>query len=312
MPLIRKRRSQADAEPSPAPTRRRRSPSASEASSVNDDIDGDGADGEDGTSSHEQMVKKLVRLAMASEYSRIPVKRTDIASKVMAPGTGRLFKRVFDDAQQQLRNVFGMELTELPQKEKVTVAQKRAAQRAGSQSGGSSSKSYVLISTLPQSYRTPAILTPSRIPTAVDEAAYTGLYTFIVGIISFSQGGMMAEGKLESALARVNADNYFLNGERTENILKRMERQGYIIKIRERDGGGEETVDYMVGPRGKAEIGERGVAAMARRVYAKKDAERDELERKLVRSLGEVVLEKNRGERVEEGEAENNEEEEQS
>ena len=187
-----------------------------------------------------------------------------------------------------------------------------AAQRAGSQSGGSSSKSYVLISTLPQSYRTPAILTPSRIPTAVDEAAYTGLYTFIVGIISFSQGGMMAEGKLESALARVNADNYFLNGERTENILKRMERQGYIIKIRERDGGGEETVDYMVGPRGKAEIGERGVAAMARRVYAKKDAERDELERKLVRSLGEVVLEKNRGERVEEGEAENNEEEEQS
>ena len=120
----------------------------------------------------------------------------------------------------------------------------------------------------------------------------------------------MAEGKLESALARVNPDNYFLNGERTENILKRMERQGYIIKIRERDGGGEETVDYMVGPRGKAEIGERGVAAMARRVYAKKDAERDELERKLVRSLGEVVLEKNRSERVEEGEAGNNDEEE--
>ena len=113
----------------------------------------------------------------------------------------------------------------------------------------------------------------------------------------------MAEGRLESALARVNADNYFLNGERTENILKKMERQGYIVKIRERDGGGEETVDYMVGPRGKAEIGERGVAGMARRVYAKKDAERDELERKLVRSLGEVVLEKRTQERVEEAEA---------
>ena len=113
----------------------------------------------------------------------------------------------------------------------------------------------------------------------------------------------MAEGRLESALARVNADNYFLNGERTENILKRMERQGYIVKIRERDGGGEETVDYMVGPRGKAEIGERGVAGMARRVYAKKDAEKDELERKLVRSLGDVVLEKKTSARVENGEA---------
>ena len=113
----------------------------------------------------------------------------------------------------------------------------------------------------------------------------------------------MAEGRLESALARVNADNYFLSGERTENILKRMERQGYIVKIRERDGGGEETVDYMVGPRGKAEIGERGVASMARRVYAKKDAERDELERKLVRSLGDVVLDKKPGEGAEEADA---------
>ena len=113
----------------------------------------------------------------------------------------------------------------------------------------------------------------------------------------------MAEGRLESALARVNVDNYFLNGERTENILKRMERQGYIVKIRERDGGGEETVDYMVGPRGKAEIGERGVASMARRVYAKKDAERDELDRKLVRSLGDVVLDKKPGEGAEDAEA---------
>lgn len=168
-----------------------------------------------------------------------------------------------------------------------------AAQRAGTQgNNASSSKAYVLISALPRSYRIPAILAPSRIPTVSDEAAYTGLYTFIVGIISLSQGQMMAEGRLESALARVNADNYFLNGERTENILKRMERQGYIVKIRERDGGGEESVDYIVGPRGKAEIGDKGVAGMVRRVYAKKDGEKDELERRLVRSLGEVVLEK--------------------
>lgn len=48
---------------------------------MNGDIDGDGVDGEDGASGHEQMVKKLVRLALASEYSRIPVKRTDITAK---------------------------------------------------------------------------------------------------------------------------------------------------------------------------------------------------------------------------------------
>ena len=167
-----------------------------------------------------------------------------------------------------------------------------AAQRAGTQGGGSSSKAYILTSTLPHSYRIPSILTLPRIPTVSDEAAYTGLYTFIVGLISLSQGQMMAEGRLETALQRMNADNYFLNGERTENILKRMERQGYIVKIRERDGGGEESIDYIVGPRGKVEIGEGGVAGMVRRVYGKKDAEKDELEKRLVRSLGDVILEK--------------------
>ena len=40
-------------------------------------------DGEDmqGVSSNDQMVKKLVRLALASEYSRIPIRRSDISAK---------------------------------------------------------------------------------------------------------------------------------------------------------------------------------------------------------------------------------------
>lgn len=90
----------------------------------------------------------------------------------------------------------------------------------------------------------------------------------------------------------MNADNYVLNGEKTEKILKRMEREGYIVKVRERDGVGEESIEYVVGPRGKAEVGERGVAGVVRKVYGKKDAEADELDKKLVRSLGEVALEK--------------------
>ncbi|KAL9605265.1 MAG: hypothetical protein Q9179_001513, partial [Wetmoreana sp. 5 TL-2023] len=71
------------------------------------------------------MVKKLVRLALASEYSRQPIRRADITAKVMAPHTGRQFKNVFEQANQQLRSTFGCEMTELPQKEKITVSQKR-------------------------------------------------------------------------------------------------------------------------------------------------------------------------------------------
>lgn len=44
---------------------------------------------------------------------------------VMAPNSGRQFKLVFNDAQHHLRTVFGMEITELPQKEKITISQKR-------------------------------------------------------------------------------------------------------------------------------------------------------------------------------------------
>ena len=110
---------------------------------------------------------------------------------------------------------------------------------------------------------------------------------------------MIPEPKLERYLKRVNADNHCLGGEKTEKILKRMEREGYVFKVRERDGGGEESVDYVVGPRGKAEIGEKGVAGVARKVYGKKDLEAEELEKRLVRSLGEVVLEKNNSEDAE-------------
>lgn len=43
----------------------------------------------------------------------------------MAPNSGRQFKNVLEDAQHCLRTVFGMEVTELPQKEKLTISQKR-------------------------------------------------------------------------------------------------------------------------------------------------------------------------------------------
>lgn len=44
---------------------------------------------------------------------------------VMAPNASRQFKTIFSEAQQQLYKVFGMTLTELPQKEKITISQKR-------------------------------------------------------------------------------------------------------------------------------------------------------------------------------------------
>lgn len=76
-------------------------------------------------SSTDAMVKKMVRLALASEYSRLVIRRSDISSKALGEQGARLFKPVFESAQRELRERFGMEMTELPAREKVTVTQRR-------------------------------------------------------------------------------------------------------------------------------------------------------------------------------------------
>lgn len=74
------------------------------------------------------MVAKMVRLALACEYHRRPIRRADISEKVLGSSGGRQFKTVFNQAQLQLRTVFGMEMAELPAREKVTLAQRRGMQ----------------------------------------------------------------------------------------------------------------------------------------------------------------------------------------
>lgn len=71
------------------------------------------------------MVKKLVRLALACELQRRPLRRVEVGEKVLGSAGARRWKEVLGRAQMQLRTVFGMELVELPGRERITVAQKR-------------------------------------------------------------------------------------------------------------------------------------------------------------------------------------------
>ncbi|KAJ9394700.1 hypothetical protein DTO282F9_8350 [Paecilomyces variotii] len=241
------------------------------------------------------MVKKMVRLALASEYSRQPIRRTDISAKVLGEQGSRRFKAVFDEAQTVLRKRFGMEMVELPGKEKVTISQRRAAQRVEKQS--SATKSWILTSTLPPAYRTPTIIPPTKAPSSWTESTYTALYTFIISVISLN-GGSLPEQKLDRYLRRTNAEAY-TPIDRTERLLQRLCKDGYLVRNREMDGG-EEVIEYMVGPRGKIEVGENGVAGLVREVYGRPDPamlngntasaedkeEMEEFESRLRRSLG--------------------------
>lgn len=90
-----------------------------------------------------QMIKNLVRYALACEYSRTPIRRDGIREKgtrysphrceiladvpLVLGANGREFKPVFAGAQTQLRATFGMEMVELPTKDRslLSMEQKR-------------------------------------------------------------------------------------------------------------------------------------------------------------------------------------------
>ncbi|OJI90359.1 hypothetical protein ASPTUDRAFT_186202 [Aspergillus tubingensis CBS 134.48] len=273
--------SEEDDVPTPATQRRR----VAAAHSEDDGDDDDDAGSEDAydtraPSSTDVMVKKMVRLALASEFSRLPIRRSDISVKVLGEQGTRQFKTVFEEAQRVLQEKFGMEMMELPVKEKVTVQQRRAAQKVEKPS--STNKSWIVTTTLPTKYRKPEILLPTRAPM---ESTYTGLYSFIIAVIVLN-GGTIHEQKLERYLKRTNTDAW-TPIDRTDRFLQRLCKEGYLVRNRDVDGG-EEVIEYILGPRGKIEVGTKGVARLVREVYGQSEgSERDdEFEIRLARSLG--------------------------
>ena len=151
----------------------------------------------------------------------------------------------------------------------------------------------MLTSVLPLRYRVAEILPPPQIPTAETESQYVALYSFVIALVLLS-GGTLPDSKLDRYMKRANVDDTtpFANSaaysglDKTEKLLKRMEKDGYVVKIRDTSTG-EETIDWIVGPRGKVEVGEQGVRGLVTMVYGEMDDdEAEELERKLERSLG--------------------------
>ncbi|KAF7544923.1 hypothetical protein G7Z17_g9578 [Cylindrodendrum hubeiense] len=238
-------------------------------------------DARPGQSADDQLAKKLVRYAISCEYSRTVIRRDGIRERVLG-NQGRSFKRIFALAQIQLKDVWGMELRELPVKEKMTLQEKRQAMKSNSQPKLGSG-AYILSSTLPKAYRTATILPPSKTPSADDEATYAAFYTMVISMI-WLNSGELSDQKLKRYLTRLNADQN-VSMDKTEIILKRMENQRYVIKKTDRPPVGQDgdlMISWHVGPRAKEEVGLDGVMGMVREVYGEWNPD---LEKKLCSSL---------------------------
>ncbi|KAK0669562.1 MAGE family-domain-containing protein [Cercophora samala] len=238
-----------------------------------------------------QLIKGLVRYAIACDFSRTPIRRDAIREKVLG-ANGRQFKTVFAGAQKQLRAVFGMEMVELPARDKnlMTMDQKRKAAKSQSQREPTSN-AYILTNILPQELRTPSLTRPSKVMSAEGEAAYTALYTLIISLITIS-GGELSDPRLRRHLARLNAAEYMpsLNPndpanptEKTEVLLQRMVKQGYLVKMMDNRGAGDDdSTTWHVGPRGKVEVPKESIADFVRTIYGGSD---ENLEAKIQISL---------------------------
>ena len=102
-----------------------------------------------------------------------------------------------------------------------------------------------------------------------------------IGLITIS-GGMIPEGKLDRALRRMNADQTTPLGSK-DKTLAIMVKDGYLVRIKD-SSSGEETIDYIVGPRGKVEVGRDGVANLIRAIYGQSE-DVEEVEKRIQRTL---------------------------
>ena len=220
---------------------------------------------------------------------------------------------MFELAQMQLKNVFGMQMVELPGREKFTLKERRgrsyhvkirsrlksiAAQKT--KGAAKTTTSWILTTVLSSQYRMPTIIPPAPISSTSEEAAYIAICTVIVAVIQLNPTNSIPDHKLVRYLNRMNAAEN-MPMDKTANVLAKMQKQGYIVKTVDRSGD-DETIDWRVGPRGKVEIGNKGIEGLVKAVYG--NASPDDLQSRINRSLGMEVARGRDGEEEDEGECE--------
>jgi len=108
------------------------------------------------------------------------------------------------------------------------------------------------------------------------------VYTLIISVIVLN-GGSLSDNKLRRYLGRLNA-SVNMHNDKTENVLVKLMRQGYIVKtVEKRQDRDEDTVIWSVGPRGRIEVDANSIANVVREVYGESTPE---LESKINNSLG--------------------------
>ncbi|KAJ3021034.1 hypothetical protein HKX48_009353 [Thoreauomyces humboldtii] len=234
------------------------------------------------------------------EHRRMPLRRDDINKKVLKENA-RAFVVVFQRAQERLREVFGMEMVELPVREKKqssNQAGRRAGAAAKTDRATATSRAYVLRSVLSANERTVALDWDTEEPSMV-------LLCIILGLIHVS-GRRIDEADLTNHLKRLGlhrsgAPHPIFNATLDE-ILADHVKHGYLDRYRldETDADQQPLHAYTWGPRARVEMPEEAMMAFVTDAYtdltplAKARLEKDVA--RLAGPAGVIVQEEEEGE----------------
>lgn len=123
----------------------------------------------------------------------------------------------------------------------------------------------------------------SNIESEEKEASYIGICTTVVSLIALSPNDCVPDHKLMQYLRLLNLDVHTPGFGKTEQLLAKMAKDGYIYKTIEKTMD-DEQIDWRVAARGKAEIGSNGIQGFVRGIYG--DVAPNDLDKRLQRSLG--------------------------
>lgn len=216
-------------------------------------------------SQQDEVVKRCIRFMLCRNVKKRPVKRADL-SKYMFQNMdnigrkNRMFTGAFEQAQQTLRNTFGMEMVELIKAVKSRRNTQSQRMTSASQSVGSgATKGYILVSVLPQETR----------PESGDLLPLMGFVTVVASMILLQPGCRLEEQELHGALKRIGVHvrekqgHKQLHGGNVKEVLEKvLVEQWYLERERE-----DNTIYYTLGPRLRAELGDNDLIEFVNAVY---------------------------------------------
>jgi len=203
----------------------------------------------------DRKVKAIVRMALFHERQRTTLKREEISKNVLKD-TPRIFAYVFNAAQEKLRQVFGLELVELPVKDKKVVPGKKQPTTMAS----GTSKQYVLRNLLKAEV--------NQLINWRDELPKMGLLYVILSLILMSGDHVLTEESLWHHLKtlRVYKDkDHPLFGE-PDKIITQYVKENFIVKNKVVTNN-QETFEFRWGPRARVEVSAESIVEFISEIY---------------------------------------------